>query len=742
MIRSFLKKTLSGIHNVVFYRIFFIFIIAITIPVISISLLSIRHSTDIIMEHVQKSSINSLADRKNIIEQKVKEIEGIVYQVFNNKHLRKLQRSNAPTTDEHIIMSDFLKDLDGINIANELIDSVYVYDIKKEYIMYDSKYGIEDFVDPDAIEAAMGKEYRILRRRINNTDTITCTYTLRNVINGSDNIIIANVNYNNLFNLDKNQPSGIFNTLIFDNEYSEILLDSENLSFVNNEIIRAISNAKDTAGLYPINGKDYFACKVHSDSLGWTFVYLQPYSDVLQETGFIKKITVSSLIIVLLLSFVLAYIYSMYIYKPIDRLAKKVMEKTTNIPEKMGNAYKSIDDAIIKLFNKNTELMSRYQAILPSFKQYSVNDLLSGEMFDLDKFTGILNLLGIRFVYSRYVNIVIDIESMSSAENGRELIESVLSGFKTEVTYIIFNINRFRAAMIINTEIHEQKIYNLMEAIKQKLNDNSIEVTIAVGNLYDDISKAYSQHREVLSLIRDKFFAGKYQIILNKDKRRGGKGYVYDKKLEKELISCILQSQDIGSAVSTLNHLIDKTSSTGSSIEYIRYVYFQVISHIMESLDDIGIDPGKIELSREEIFISIQGSDTINNLTEFAESIIAKCVALINECKNAQHEIIVEKALEFLKLNFMKDISLRDVAGEVFLSPGYVNSMFRTTTGYTIYEYITKIRMETAAALLTDNSLKIQDISDRIGYNNIQSFFRLFKQYYNMTPHEYRLKLL
>jgi two-component system response regulator YesN len=50
--------------------------------------------------------------------------------------------------------------------------------------------------------------------------------------------------------------------------------------------------------------------------------------------------------------------------------------------------------------------------------------------------------------------------------------------------------------------------------------------------------------------------------------------------------------------------------------------------------------------------------------------------------------------------------------------------------------------MESAADLLKNSSTKIQDIATRVGYNSAQSFIRLFKKYYNMTPVEFRRNLL
>jgi len=207
------------------------------------------------------------------------------------------------------------------------------------------------------------------------------------------------------------------------------------------------------------------------------------------------------------------------------------------------------------------------------------------------------------------------------------------------------------------------------------------------------------------------------------------------------LIACIINGQNEEGAVQVLDRLMDKIVGGNGSIEYIRYVYFQVISHIMEALDNIGIDLSKAGMSGTDIFENIQKLDTIGNIRKFAVDSIEKCVSLLDEYRKAQHEVIVDNVMEYLKSNFTHDITLNEVSKKVFLSPGYVNSIFRSATGCTIYEYVTKIRMEAAAGLLEDNGRKIQDIAAQVGYNNVQSFFRLFKKHYNMTPVEYRRKL-
>lgn len=225
------------------------------------------------------------------------------------------------------------------------------------------------------------------------------------------------------------------------------------------------------------------------------------------------------------------------------------------------------------------------------------------------------------------------------------------------------------------------------------------------------------------------------------DNNKVTRNFTYDKKLEEKLISCI-NAQDINGAENTLSMLIEAVVNNTNSIDYIRYVYFQVIYNIMDSLDAIGIDLQKINISSAEIFDNIQKSDTLSELREFASKTISRYIYLISEYRTLQHEVIINKVLEFLKENYYYDLSLDEIASKVYLSPGYLNNLFKASTGTTIYEYITRLRMETAVNLLKNSTNKIQDISRQVGYNSTQSFIRLFKKYYNMTPVEFRRRLV
>lgn len=48
------------------------------------------------------------------------------------------------------------------------------------------------------------------------------------------------------------------------------------------------------------------------------------------------------------------------------------------------------------------------------------------------------------------------------------------------------------------------------------------------------------------------------------------------------------------------------------------------------------------------------------------------------------------------------------------------------------------MKMRQAARLLSDSSLSVSDIAERLGYTNAGNFRRIFKKYFRTTPIEFR----
>lgn len=84
------------------------------------------------------------------------------------------------------------------------------------------------------------------------------------------------------------------------------------------------------------------------------------------------------------------------------------------------------------------------------------------------------------------------------------------------------------------------------------------------------------------------------------------------------------------------------------------------------------------------------------------------------------------------------NIDLDQLAASACLSKYHFLRLFRQAYGVSPYQYIQSLRMERATHLLKDASLPVQDIADALGFDNSNSFSRLFRQRTGMYPSQYR----
>jgi len=99
---------------------------------------------------------------------------------------------------------------------------------------------------------------------------------------------------------------------------------------------------------------------------------------------------------------------------------------------------------------------------------------------------------------------------------------------------------------------------------------------------------------------------------------------------------------------------------------------------------------------------------------------------------------VFKPLLEYIKNNYMKPISLADMAKVSKMSVSHFAMTFRKFFAQTPIDFLNSYRIEHACLLLSSSDLSITDIAYRCGYNDSSYFVKVFKKYKNITPKKYR----
>lgn len=98
----------------------------------------------------------------------------------------------------------------------------------------------------------------------------------------------------------------------------------------------------------------------------------------------------------------------------------------------------------------------------------------------------------------------------------------------------------------------------------------------------------------------------------------------------------------------------------------------------------------------------------------------------------------IAKAIKHIKTNYNRQITVSEVASELYLSPHYLSNLFHDELGISPLQYIMRVKMKRAAELLLIDELQISDIAHSVGYTDALAFSKLFKKHYGVSPKEFR----
>lgn len=98
--------------------------------------------------------------------------------------------------------------------------------------------------------------------------------------------------------------------------------------------------------------------------------------------------------------------------------------------------------------------------------------------------------------------------------------------------------------------------------------------------------------------------------------------------------------------------------------------------------------------------------------------------------------------LDWIKCNLSESLTTKTLSEKSGYSLWYFQRCFKIVTGVTPMTYINFLRMQLAKKFLEKPEITLTQIAMNLGYSQQSSFCRKFKNYYRLTPKEFRCKLL
>lgn len=103
-----------------------------------------------------------------------------------------------------------------------------------------------------------------------------------------------------------------------------------------------------------------------------------------------------------------------------------------------------------------------------------------------------------------------------------------------------------------------------------------------------------------------------------------------------------------------------------------------------------------------------------------------------------QEQQLLKKVSHYLSNHYREGLHLSDVASALGYSEYHFSRQFKKYAGIAFKSYLSHFQISMASSDLVDTELMVTEIAFKHGFNSIKTFNRLFKEYYHMSPTDYR----
>ena len=212
----------------------------------------------------------------------------------------------------------------------------------------------------------------------------------------------------------------------------------------------------------------------------------------------------------------------------------------------------------------------------------------------------------------------------------------------------------------------------------------------------------------------------------------------YPIELEKELIAYV-QLGDKNKARSIINDFLSEIFSYASGdLEIIKAKLYEFTAFLSRTAVEAG---AKLEsltnIVQKTSAMMLEMMDfnelclrTVENLEDYIDVVYA------SRGKKAAGGHLAA-AIRYIHEHYCEDVNLEDLAKIVYVSSYYLSHLFRDEMGVTFKDYLSGVRIEQSKILLKEG-LSVEDVAERVGFNDSNYFIKIFKKYVGITPSKYK----
>lgn len=422
-----------------------------------------------------------------------------------------------------------------------------------------------------------------------------------------------------------------------------------------------------------------------------------------------------------LLSLLLAFFATRYLYGPIKRIYNIFSEKDFD-----ENAFDNIQVTLMEKRKIDKNLFLK-DILLGKLKEDTSSELLRHSLHWLKS--------DIEFIMFEIVNYI-DMQSKYELCDMNERIEAAIdmvNSFSNEICFEIINMDTGKF-VYLGKQTNEGLIENL-NTILYKISEETQLKVVAVAGKVSDVSQISTAYTDAYMLLEtSEFVSNRHIFRLSESKKIEMQLYYYPLDYEKMIIQYTVKGE-MKSVVDLLDELLNENLiKRNLEGEALMRFFYAIIATIGRILQIIKKDEQEVFGEGKTVYFKMKMCSTKQEMRQrIIEMFTALCDNVISQ-KNSTDIEFAEKLKEYVHQNYNNDISLLDLSQEFGLSVNYICSLFKDVVSRNFKDYLNMYRINEAKKQMQADDAKISEIAQNVGFNSANTFIRCFKRYEGITP--------
>ncbi len=278
----------------------------------------------------------------------------------------------------------------------------------------------------------------------------------------------------------------------------------------------------------------------------------------------------------------------------------------------------------------------------------------------------------------------------------------------------------------------------LMNEVKEILNELFPQgFYLSVGNPVRDVERLSVSMNEAEAALEYRFFSRPGSILFFRELENRSLCYQFGNMHSLDLLLNALESLDQASVLKYTQEMFRTFHEIYTAPEIVEMHIINIFYKSLSILRSMGGSFEGFPQSRE-IYRILDARLSLNELEIVLIEYIKSLLDYTTLLKTQDAHSNMKKVEEYIRNNFNRSLTIREIAGNLFIHPTYLGHLINKWFGCSFNEYLHKLRMEKAKQLLSDTDMKVHEIAVELGYGTYNNFLEQFYKSFSMKPTDYR----